>query len=648
VSAFAEEYLAVIGKSHKPTLGLCAFFLFIFSTVVGFGANAVVVFANKTQSDRQSPKATASILQDKFSAENEPQSEEKRIEGNEQTLGARANDQPQNLKSSTSPSDNGLQRAPAVNGSQQPSGSPQRWEPMFVPSIFTRQYLPLLFGIILVAFAVLYVIVPLVLRFKSPEYPEWIHKFSHGVFTGVAFTISGIIALIAIDEISVLNFVHATIQQQVTERDEPHLVFELAEVMFGFFGLVLAGVTAVGGVFAWWLRQKVLDATAKADEVKKEVDNTLARANYNFILSADIALMRMPEITFSQQIPMSLLKTLRTLHNVFDIQDREQQLWKALVDSQNGARIRYARALYLLGTASNEEMQSKKDTVTALTLLTDASNNIKSTDRALGRDILIRLFQAQRQGLKFEDAARTLETLKKRPGEDIQILCYLGKIILSLQQGLNCSDQKQRQLHFKIAMENANILVEVHLFRNGSYIGQELHGPSSLYYCAKAYWSYRFMFPKHLEANELPVSIELWNACRNNFDRVAAQANELFTKQMGKGIDDNLTSMIYQAANAYLVIARKQYPDTLDPEPGLMRETQQFLNSAPDQLRLVAEEAKLEFGDDSEVRVYNDHTECLDRVQSFEGYVGRLRTFLDDSDEIWNFYGGKEPTTANV
>lgn len=353
--------------------------------------------------------------------------------------------------------------------------------------------------------------------------------------------------------------------------------------------------------------------------------------------------MNLPRITFTQQLQFYLLHNLGILHNIFDSPESSDLLWPSLSDSSNGSRIRYALALYLLGVNANRDdiigkPEDHPDKITVLNLLLRAANDAKKARAIiLGGDIQIRLFQTYRQlsNPLFNEAIKALEELKSMPvlGE---VIYYWGSIILHLQLGLRMkqSDLDGARREFGLAIITAEKLIDK-LFDNRDY--KKAYGEiggSILYYCAKAYWSYRFSIPVSQEVNN---DYEKYG---KEFLLFANEANNQIDRGIEMGFDDDYIAAIYYSIKAYLLIAMKNYPNIeINENDYDFNNIKNMIGYARSYLVSGSLLSSREFG--SPLPIYNEHSERLDTVDKFKEYLDCLEKLSDDNMQIWKFYGGQ-------
>lgn len=467
-------------------------------------------------------------------------------------------------------------------------------------------------------------------------YREWLLALTHIFFSGVALMLTVFIAMAAIQyvttarELNSLSLSMAANGQPAASTDR---VLSLAEVMFGFFGLVLSLITVVSAIFAWWLR-KTVEMTAEdtkilrkqvqedAETYRNDLSGNLSFAKSSVVIAADIALAQIPDVTFSQQIPAGLIGAFRVLEKIW----LNEKYWEEIVNSENGVRIRYARALYLIGTSTDwvsavgdASSVSSKSRTDVVSLLTDALE--RADDLTLQKNIRIRLFQAYRQASMLDKAQAELREIRELKDE---LVFLWGMIVLNLQKGLKERDDLgARRAFFEEAVQNADKLYN----RLKAFPSRET--AAIQYYCAKAYWSFRFSWGNDLEGS--PLSVDKWRRSAERFHEMALEASRQLDSALSSGITDDLTKAIYLVSKAYLLVAWTAYPDSLDPDPPVATSPQQ------DPSRLLREARDLLQGKKGGP-VYNDHLERLGSIEEFQDYRAEVERFAGESEKLWDFY----------
>lgn len=487
-----------------------------------------------------------------------------------------------------------------------------------------------------------------ILADRLRDYREWLLSFTHIFFSGIALLLTVFVAMVALQyvttsyEMNSASVVGLPPGQTVTQIDR---VLQLAEVMFGFFGLILSLFTVVGAIFAWWLRKSVemtIDETkalrkkldGDAGVIREELQENLRFAKSSALLAADIALTQIPDVTFSQQIPAELIGSFRALERIWE----NPKYWEDIVNSENGVRIRYARALFLMGTtdwvrAPNPTAGDSRTDV--VSLLTDARD--RAIDTSLQRNIRVRLFQALRQARRLDEAQKVLGELQGLSDRD-RIVFRWGTIVLNLQKGLEVRDMLDRREYFQKAVDAA----------------ESLHGTPGVssrdtaavnYYRAKAYWSYRFSWGRNPVQSTLPP--EKWTLYGKRFDEAAKKASDELESAISSGISDDLTKAIYLVSKAYLVVAWAAYPEATEVGGASGAAT-----GAADARALKANghsrsrhtpadllaEAKRLLQAPSKDPIYNDHSERLESIDEFRRYQREVERFASDPEELWAFY----------
>lgn len=530
----------------------------------------------------------------------------------------------------------------------------------------------LLYLLLVVAFGILYVFV---YQRNKQAINDLILAFS---------TMTAILVAVTICFVSIYA-AWLILQQNPSENAEPQTVLTLSGIMFAFFGLILAGATGLGGAGAYWLKRKVSLVEISEENLRKEAIaaeqrnnesmRTLQRkveiANSSFIISADIALINLPPITFSQQIPLDMLQVLRTLHTSFKHMDITGEVWKSLIESDNGARICYARALYLLGTegcstdilgnirsiagdsksslSKNEPPAEKVDptsvTILELLLRADAVPQ-EGLLTPLHQEIRIRLFQVYRQLASqcthqwertkaLKAAKNVLDRIGRDAMPDSKILVGWGNIVLSLQEGFSVEGRSERIKQFGEAVEAAR-----NIMKDADSESMRIEGRTAvLFYCVKAFWALRFALGKDIDfpkaKTDYGYTEEMLTDHKKNFDKAVGMVEAALNWELDEKIRDPYTRTIYHAGLANLYLASNKYP-----KPRHFIEDERIashIESARKNLRFGAVKGRAVLG--ITPLIYNDHTESFGDENSYKrDFLDVLSDFQAGKKEMFEYY----------
>ena len=393
-------------------------------------------------------------------------------------------------------------------------------------------------------------------------------------------------------------------------------IMQLAEVMFGFFGLVLAAISAAVGAGFWWAKRRLSDALTKMDQIE-ELRDTVQQ---NCLISADLALLTLPEILYTHQIPEDLTHVLQSLD---DILAAEPSLWEKLEETPNGARICYARGLYHLAAHPKS-----RDAVEYLTKALRKAEKGHGSVR-LRRGILVRLVQAYRQLNRFKEARRTLDQLEKyaeqlKDNGKTRLICRWEEAIYYLQQGLlvqkNGKDERVKHL-----AESARLMQSIY---NEARDGQDtlpwlhcgLPTPNLAYYTAKSHWSLVLALDKGLHGvEEHGFSKEVFE---NTLIHSLNEGIRLFEKVANsESQGDPYVDAIYNFCCAFMkLIKNNLYGNGLKSEPTFATEMQNHLRSVNRLFNSV---------DKQEQYIYSESTERLESPTYFLSDVNILLKPID-------------------
>ena len=415
-------------------------------------------------------------------------------------------------------------------------------------------------------------------------------------------------------------------------------------------------------------------------ETLENIDRKLAR---NVILTADIALMNLPDISFTQQIPLSMLKALQILNGTFEDtpgSSEGHRLWKLLRDSEHGAKILYARALYLIGTrgyvpSGQDDVDSS---INPISLLEEARNLSEESDPLLYRQILIRLCQAHRQAGAFARAEKNIEELRKAGLQDpyARILSRWGEAVNELQKGLRIMPkshgddrgkaEKLRQDRLDCFMNARRIMKgvskEVFGWRIGKGKGRPeyyhlVRSASLAYYTAKATWAVRMCLPRikteyEREAKASGISSDELNDELYEFLNWAAR---LLCESLDEVIGDPLIATIYNycLASVLIVIRCAKVRDGFPSKREWFEEEIRTSTYWNERLHncLSSVEASVNFLKTMSMKcpltakIYCEGTERIDSLDMFQEDVKLLQETVKKPTVLFEFYRlGKSPS----
>lgn len=496
----------------------------------------------------------------------------------------------------------------------------------------------MIIGIILICAIVLaFLMIRLIRQKDKNEFNKFVSDTLYFFLILFACTFSILIGFATIEYFYHYSYTLSYKNNRAT-NDSSQEILSFVELLLTFLALGLAGFSGLLAAVGWIFRKK-LEKIDDLEQIEKEVQSSLNASYGNIIVTADVALINLPKITFTQQIPSELLDTLKILNKLFKDHGKKLSFIKAFEDSHNGHRIHYARAIYLLGTRTSSSQlgsldRDKEDNDTVISLLQKAS---ETQDILLKRDVLIRLFQTYRE-LDTEDsfikARETLDEIKKNldDSEIIDILINWGQIILLSQTALKENNSIKKQNLYKESLIYANNLYT--FIEKYETVWEDLGcGVSVIYYCAKSYWSFLFGCTE--------ITEELKNQILSRFWRVTKLGIELFEKEINKGlITDKFISAIYHASYAYLLISYNNFPTTVAKnQTKIKTKIKNELNKVNKQIDFLLKDQAYSQNSGAKL-IYSDHLERLSSLKDFQKYIHDLENFFKRKENIEAFYKG--------
>ena len=351
--------------------------------------------------------------------------------------------------------------------------------------------------------------------------------------------------------------------------------------------------------------------------VLTRVSNEIGRS-HEFVRTALVSIAEMvqgalPRMTLSQQVPIGVVRTVEPIYNIAgngaDYTDFEDWLDR----QQNGARIRFAQALYLLG---REPVVVTAHYEKTLLLLTKALKVVK--DKTLAIDIQMRLFQTLRQ-LRRYDAADALLRDVSDGSERLRLLGCWGAMVLHLQRGFDETGEKRR-MAFARAAEIAAVLV-----RTPRWPVDAATHPNVAYYCAKALWAFRL---SRSSATEV-ATIADFRSVYSSALRAASEGQNRLAAQSGT---DDMLQAVYCASASYVALVRR-YACRDDVDDDVPHGEEGVIVSCLERAEQLVKDTAMEG-----YSVYDEHSERLGAPVRFAEYLNTLRCFLDDPRTMPKFY----------
>mgnify|MGYP001440524568 CR=1 FL=1 len=417
-------------------------------------------------------------------------------------------------------------------------------------------------------------------------------------------------------------------------------------VMVMFFGLLaFTGFSAINLARSYRKKlQELEDRDALRVVELGKMDRLASVSLHNLIISADFALAQLPEITFTQQLPLQLLRKIRALDRA--LSNAGVEMWARLPATENGARIQYAIALYHFGQAAHSAdlvrtpVGPGDERIEAiLTLVLSACRG----QRSLERSVRLRLSQVHRQLGDFDSAARVLSDGLEGTDPQTESMARWGLAVLYLQQGLTLPALDDRRSAFWVAWSHARDLFASAFGWASSYdpplFDIRLRSANVAYYAAKSIWAWRCTFPR----SECP-SPETVAEMR----RASEMALLLFDRVRREFPEDPFISAIYDFCVAYILVAIKSIPECEYPprDLGLKHldsnsecDTYCFECLARAE-RAVRDLKRFPDAEGGVTCIYVESSERLDTLDAFLADIRFVRRAHSSPEVLFQFFGG--------
>lgn len=440
---------------------------------------------------------------------------------------------------------------------------------------------------------------------------------------------------------------------------------EIANFFFAFGGFVFTGVSLVLAlltVFAGYLTVKAERLQARWAEDLKGIKDQQEKINNTLIVTADLAISSLPQITFTQQIPVSVLDDVGIIDDIFDGQVGDS-IWSSIASQPRASRLAYARAVYRIGVFANSKsglVGSKRDSdthssvVSLLDLALVASEKSLRDPVSLRRDILVRKCQAFRQAKDYANARASANELISLYGASDDIGAYyagsLSLALVELQMAAEVGEKKHQpeiyykafrilwpcfQQAFNLPASDEDAQVSggcVKRYREKS-LGVEV--ASIAYYTAKALWLYRFSSVRLTKISDgAPDQAEnISTSMRRSLD-VAF----LFYESLRRNSQSDLSiSAIYNFCVANIVAASMEIPEAflgfdesklefpeLSTQNLLVEHAKKCIESSSEMLNEVRRSHRTALS----TFIYSETTERLDKLSVFDSDIKWLRSVL--------------------
>lgn len=237
-------------------------------------------------------------------------------------------------------------------------------------------------------------------------------------------------------------------------------IISLGSFFFAGIGLLVSLLV----VYITFLLHRSEKSHATLQRDMEQIREQQVQTNNTLIVTSDLAIASLPQITFTQQIPESILDDVSIIDDIF-LGARGSALWESIASQPRAARLAYARAVYRLGMfpLSKTKLLSGGGTTgpSVIALLELAEAAVDRTHRdplALRTDIVVRRVQALRQAGAFDQAmaaSEGLDDIGDEYGDDrASILCAWCRAIICLQRGFAAAALADRRSAFAAAADH--------------------------------------------------------------------------------------------------------------------------------------------------------------------------------------------------
>lgn len=420
--------------------------------------------------------------------------------------------------------------------------------------------------------------------------------------------------------------------------------YTVLAVVFAILALLATGLLGLG----LWTYRRMNRDLSKMREYQTKLNNTL-------IVTSDLALNALPQVTFTQQIPGDIMDPIGIIDDIFE-GEHGHSLWKSISTQPRVARLAYARAIYRFGLkplAPGNLIGGRGGNESVLSLLNSALEGAEARSRdpvSLQRDILVRKCQTLRQAEQFDAALAVSKEIGRlgRQYEDssAEYLEAWCRALTYMQRAMREDEIHRRHESFAYAKD---IFVKrfIALFETSPLPPKSLRGldvlefyrqrwprvelRSMAYYTAKSIWCHHFTDDATLDgfdAQRLRRAIDL---------------SLLFYKEalMKTQLDPSVRCS-YHMCVAFLIAVRREvlpedarleessvaFPD-LATEEGLLAHARKNIEDCRKQHNELHASQRL----GGSQYIYVEHAERIDTLKSFERDIDLIESALSETRE---------------
>lgn len=281
----------------------------------------------------------------------------------------------------------------------------------------------------------------------------------------------------------------------------------VSAILLGAATLLLTAISILAAFIIWKTDKYQKNFESEFKDLRSQYEKT---SHLIFVVS-NLSLTALPKITFTQQVPVSILENLGIVDETFS-GEAGAKLWASITnisiatprDSAVG-RLAFARAVYRLGRNPDDRdlLLGKEDAdpQSVIGLLKIAEKTTRNSSDMLSADILLRKCQAFRQAGKPDDLIKAEEVasdlIATRWNLRIGQYHLWGPWCMALVNLQRAALEHKPQAKAEFYRKSAHLLEEYYIQlpnreqKSGPGLSENKETGSYLYYMAKSLWSFK-------------------------------------------------------------------------------------------------------------------------------------------------------------
>jgi hypothetical protein len=428
---------------------------------------------------------------------------------------------------------------------------------------------------------------------------------------------------------------------------DPGDALGLIQAFLALFAGVIAVLALGAAVTAWWLQIRFVDL----QEQQKRLEGLSSAQAFNSVSIVDAISNRIPEMTYTQQIPLTVVRTFEGVSRFMETNiDFKANSGLPNPILPGYAKILLAAALSKFAKDPVRPAATDAQTGEPVQLLTTAKALV-GRDYSLERTIYVRLAQVHRHQGQFDHAKSALLELhhisRGRNDSRSRDLAEWGLALISLQQGF--TDPDKRVEYFREARAKMQ-----QIYRD-YYEGIPEHELANFaniaYYMAKSSWCYRLSLGNtpDSECNDQFYTI-LHHSLNRAFNLLSGNRRNLI--QTDPLQQDLAINAIYSSCLAHmLIVGNTLGPEIADklksnpqvpgyPVPGeelesYSREIETYVENATAMVDTLINQER----DDGVPRfIYTETKERIASLAEFKREMHMIRRWRENRSRMFDFY----------